>query len=79
MVHLTEICDGDTPHLITHVETTLATEADSAVVDLIHAELERKQCLPAQHLVDNGYGSGAAFVHSHDSYGVDLFGPARPM
>lgn len=77
-VHLTEICDADAPHLITHVETTLATEADSAVVDLIHTELERKQCLPSQHLVDNGYGSGAAFVHSHDTYDVDLFGPARP-
>jgi transposase len=28
--------------------------------------------------VDNGYGSGTAFVNSRDHYGVDLFGPARP-
>lgn len=31
-VHLTETCDGDTPNLITHVETTLATEPDTKVV-----------------------------------------------
>jgi transposase len=77
-VHLTETCDEDSPHLITHVETTLATEADSTVVEPIHAELERKKCLPTQHLVDNGYGSGTAFVKSHEVYGIDLFGPARP-
>ena len=77
-VHLTETCDEDSPHLITHVETTLATTADSTVVEPIHAELERKNCLPKQHLVDNGYGSGTAFVNSSDMYGVDLFGPARP-
>jgi transposase len=76
--HLTETCDDDTPNLITHVETTLATTADSVVVDPIHADLKRKHCLPGQHLVDNGYGSGTAFVKSQDDYGVDLFGPARP-
>ena len=77
-VHLSESCDEDTPHLITHVETTLATAADSEVVEPIHAELKRKNCLPAQHLVDNGYSSGAALVSSHREYAVDLVGPARP-
>lgn len=77
-VHLTETCDDDHPHLITHVETTLATQADSEVVKPIHTALESKNCLPAQHLVDNGYGSGEAFVSSQQTYGVELFGPARP-
>jgi len=77
-VHLTETCDEDAPHLVTHVETTLATTADSVVVEPIHAELKRKACLPDHHLVDNGYGSGTAFVQSGEDYGVDLFGPARP-
>lgn len=77
-VHLTETWDEDSPNIITHVETTLATEADSNVVEPIHAELERKNCLPSQHLVDNGYGSGTAFVSSQRDYGLDLFGPARP-
>jgi transposase len=77
-VHLTETCDDELPHLITHVETRFATEADSEVVEPIHAELRRKSCLPAQHLVDNGYGSGAALVSSQQEYAVDLLGPARP-
>ncbi len=76
--HLTETCDDDAPHLITHVETTLATEADSTVVEPIHRALADRGCLPAQHLVDNGYGSGPAFNSSQTEYGVDLFGPARP-
>ncbi len=35
-VHLTETCDEDSPHLITHVETTSAPVADDATVPLIH-------------------------------------------
>jgi hypothetical protein len=77
-VHLTETCDDDHPHLITHVETTLATQADSEVVEPIHTALANKNCLPGQHLVDNGYGSGEAFVSSQQTYGVELFGSARP-
>jgi transposase len=77
-VHLTESCDDDRPHLITHVETTLATEADSEVVERIHGALDTQKCLPAEHLVDSGYGSGAAFVTSQEKYAVDLFGPSRP-
>lgn len=77
-VHLSETCDDDTPHLITHGETTRATEADSAVVEPIHAELKRKNCLPGQHLLDNGYASAAAFIGSHRDYAGDLLGPARP-
>jgi transposase len=76
-VHLTETCDDDTPHLVTHVETTLATTADNDVVDPIHAELERKNCLPGQHLVDGGYGSGPAFAESGMDYGIELLGPTR--
>jgi transposase len=76
-VHLTETCDEDTPHLITHVETTLATTSDNAVIVPIHEELQRKQCLPAQHLVDSGYGSSFDLLMCQRDYDVDLFGPTR--
>lgn len=76
-VHLTESCDDDTPNLVTHVETTLATTADNDVVEPIHAELERKACLPAQHLVDAGYTSGNAVADSQTQYDIDLLGPMR--
>jgi transposase len=76
-VHLSESCNDNAPHLVTHVETTLATTADNDVVEPIHAELERKNGLPSLHLVDGGYGSGPAFARSHMNYGVELLGPAR--
>ena len=54
-VHLTETCDDETPHLITHVETTLATTYDGAVMETIHASLAAKGLLPEEHVGDSGY------------------------
>jgi transposase len=53
-VHLTECCDDDLPHLITHVETAPATQQDHHALQAIHAELAHKDLLPRQHLVDAG-------------------------
>jgi transposase len=47
-VHLTETCDPDEPHVVTHVETTLATTHDGQVVEAIHADLARKRALAAR-------------------------------
>ena len=38
-VHLTETCESDLPHLITHVETTVATTQDPSVLTSIHQAL----------------------------------------
>jgi len=54
-VHLTESCDEDTPHLITHVETTTGPVADGAVVGCIHETLKEQDLLPDIHFVDMGY------------------------
>jgi transposase len=35
-VHVTETCDDETPHLITHVETTAGPVADGEVTPRIH-------------------------------------------
>jgi transposase len=77
-VHLTETCESDSPNLITHVETTPATEQDNMVVERLHAALETKQLLPSQHLVDAGYPSAELLVSSQEKYAVDLLGPVRP-
>ncbi len=53
-VHLTEICDEDSPHLITQVETTIATLTDEEAVKSIHQDLEKKKLLPDEHLMDMG-------------------------
>ena len=75
-VHLTETCETNEPHLITHVETTPATTVDSEAVNPIHQGLKEKNLLPSTHLVDAGYVDSEHLVRSQQEYGVDLFGPA---
>ena len=74
-VHLTETCESDFPHLITHVETTVATTQDPTVLPSIHQALSEKEILPQQHLVDLGYTSAQLIANSQKEYGIDLFGP----
>ena len=74
-VHLTETCEEDLPHLITHVETTVATTQDSTVLPSIHQDLAETELLPQQHLVDLGYTSAQLIVSSQKEHQVDLFGP----
>lgn len=76
-VHLTETCDEDLPHLITHVETTPAPLADDAAMPLIHHALQQRDLLPGMHIVDTGYVDAEELVASQHQYGVDLFGPTR--
>lgn len=76
-MHLSERCDADVPHLITNVETTLATTADDAVTPTIHAALEQRDLLPTVHLVDTGCIDAELLVESERQYAVDLRGPVR--
>lgn len=76
-VHLSESCDADLPHLITNVETTVATTADDAVTPTIHAALEQRDLLPTVHLVDTGFIDAELLVESERQYQVDLLGPVR--
>ena len=73
--HLTETCDDDTPHIITHVATTPATTPDDNMVETIHAALAAHARLPQQHLVDCGYTDAETLVHSAEDYGVHIVGP----
>jgi transposase len=75
-VHLTESCDPERPHLITDVQTTLATTPDSVVLPTIQAALVERDLAPAEHLVDSGYVSAATLVSSQKQQ-IDLVGPAR--
>jgi transposase len=73
--HATETCDEDTPHVITHVETTPATTPDDNMLETIHAALAEKALLPQDHLVDCGYTDADTFVASARDYGVTIVGP----
>jgi transposase len=76
-VHLTETCEDDLPHLITHVETTIGPAADGAVTPRIHAALQQRGLLPGTHIVDTGFLDAELLVESPKHYGVDLLGPTR--
>jgi hypothetical protein len=89
-VHFTETCDapgtqpgadpepggrGDRPNLITGVATTGATVSDAAMTTAIHQQLEERQLLPGEHLVDSGYPSAELIVHAARIFGITLVSP----
>lgn len=74
-VHFTETCDEDQPHLITHVETTVASIQDDQVIEGIHQALSQQELLPTVHLVDAGYTDAEGLVSSQRDYGITLMGP----
>jgi transposase len=76
-VHITETCEDDLPHLITHITTTPGPTADGAATPQIHAALEQRGLLPGTHIVDTGFLDADLLVDSRRDYGVDLLGPTR--
>lgn len=76
--HLTETCDDDAPHLITHVETTPATTPDWHLPAVIHPALAAKGLLPDEHLLDAGYVDSGVLVASQADHGVRVIGPVPP-
>jgi transposase len=74
-VHLSETCDADTPHLITHVATVTATTHDSDMTEPIQDDLAARDRLPGQHLLDAGYVSAQQLLRSATTHGVDVIGP----
>ena len=75
-VHVTETCDQnpDCPHLITHVETTVATLQDSEMLAPIGERLRAKDLAPAEHYVDQAYPSGAELLRQAQ-LGTQIIGP----
>ncbi|MFO0848780.1 MAG: transposase [Gemmataceae bacterium] len=77
-VHLTETCEDEAPHLITHLVTARAPIADGEATPRVHQALSAKDLLPGKHVVDTGYVDAELLATSRDQYGVDLVGPTRP-
>jgi transposase len=76
-VHVTEVCDEDAAHLITHVETCLAMQPDMASTAGIHERLAAKELLPSEHFVDSAYVDAGLLVESRRDHGISLEGPVR--
>ncbi len=78
-VHVTEVCDADAAHLITHILTCPAMQPDMASTAAIHRHLADKGLLPAEHFVDAGYVDADLLVASQRDHAVSLEGPVRAM
>jgi transposase len=76
-VFVTESCDDDAPHLITHVETTGASLSDVHQTEVAHQALEKKHLLPKVHLIDTGFIDAELIVKSQQAFDIDLIGPVR--
>jgi transposase len=74
-VHLTETCDPDMPHVISNVETTLASTPDDNMVAVVHQSLKQRALLPSEHLVDKGYTDSHVLLESEQQQGVTIVGP----
>jgi transposase len=75
-VHFTETCEDDADlHVITHVETTLATNQDVEAPAPIHEALAQRDLLPNEHLMDAGYVDADLVVEAQRDYAMDIVGP----
>jgi transposase len=78
VVHLSETCEDDAVHLITHAMTTVATVHEARCTAAIHQALAGKGLAPGEHLVDAAYVDAGLLVGSREELGIDLVGPPRP-
>lgn len=78
MVHLSESCDDETPHLITDVYTTQATVHEAQCTHTIQAQLVAKNLSPAEQVVDAAYIDADLLVQSQAQHNITLVGPTRP-
>jgi transposase len=78
VVHLSETCEDDTVHLITHTMTTTATVHEARCTAAIHEALAGKGLVPGEHLVDAAYVDAGLLVRSREELDIELVGPPRP-
>jgi transposase len=77
LVHLTETCEENEIHLITHVETTAATVHESQKTAAIQQALVAKNLPPGEHFVDAAYIDAELLLKSRQQQAIELIGPAR--
>jgi len=77
-VHLTETCEPEAVHLITHVETTPSVVPDVVMTESIERALVHKELAPSEHLLDGGYVAIAGMVRSQAGHQITQVGPLSP-
>src|SRR4051812_40452520 len=74
---LTETCDEDLPHLITHVATTTAAVHEVNCTAPVQEALAGLGLSPGEHLDDAGFVTAELLVSSRDERAIRLVGPPR--
>ena len=77
LVHWSETCGEDAPHLITHSKTTPSPVHEGNCTESIHHALAEKDLQPDEHLVGTAYISVEQLVESQAQHNVTLVGPPR--
>ncbi len=77
IAHLSETCDDDSAHLVTHVATTDASGHEAQSIEGIHDALVAKQLRPDEHYVDAAYVDALQLVKAQEQ-GIETVGPPRP-
>jgi len=75
LAHLTETCSSKGANVITDVATTAATTSDFQALPGIHTRLQRRDLLPAEHLLDGGYTCLVHWEHAAREHQVTVTGP----
>jgi transposase len=78
IVHMSETCEDDAVHLLTHAMTTTAAVHEARCTEAIHHALAGKDLPPGEHLVDAAYIDAALLVRSRETLAIELIGPPRP-
>jgi transposase len=76
--HLTETCEEDRPQMVVQVATTPAPQTDQEALPAIYADLDRKDLLPGEHLIDQGYMDVRQVVAVQTQYGIETLGIPMP-
>lgn len=76
VVNVSETCDDEQCHLITHVETTDASVHEARRTETIHQALTDKDLLPSEHFVDSAYVSAEHLVNAKKQQ-IEMVGPTR--
>lgn len=75
-VNVSETCDDEQCHLITHIETTDASVHEAQCTQVIHQALVDKDLLPSEHFVDSAYVSAEHLVNARKQQ-IEMVGPTR--
>ncbi|MEL6263617.1 MAG: IS1182 family transposase [Cyanobacteria bacterium J06626_6] len=76
VVNVSETCDDDQCHLITHIETSDASVHEAQRTQAIHQALADKDLLPSEHFVDSAYVSAEHLVNAKQ-HQIEMVGPTR--